>query len=596
MKSYLHMGYSEVVDKLNSNKNNVLPTLNISVLRNITLEPILDTFLRYFMLEIGYKANVMFGDYDNILQEAVGKRPDLLNNNVDCVLVFSQLETLSNIISRNYLQCSQNEIENEKERIVNYMTQTLNGIREQTQALILWCGFEVPIYPLAGILDKPNSMYQISTINWLNNQLNQVLFGNTNAYYIDINLCIARVGARNFYDKRYWYIGHAPYSKEACREISYEIFKHIKTSKSKCKKCIVLDCDNVLWGGIVGEDSLSGIKLGKDYPGLAYHEFQQEILNLYNRGTILTICSKNNEEDVWEVFENHPYMVLKREHISASRINWDDKATNISSISKELNISLDSIVFVDDSQHEIEMVNYALPQVETIHLQKNRAFEYRDILASCGLFDILSITNEDKLRGQMYRTEAQRNKFAQEFTDMECYYNSLEMEVSIYFSNSFYIPRIAQLTQRTNQFNLTTKRYSEDDIKMLTESKDYDVICIQLKDRFGDLGIVGASILKYENDQALIDTFLLSCRALGRKIEYVLLMECMKLSKLRSKKVIFGQYISSNKNMQVKDFYESKGFSTIQNSEVSIYKYDLESYTYEIPSFFKNITTEVELL
>ena len=487
---------------------------------------------------------------------------------------------------------NQDEIENEKERILNYIKSTIKGIREQTNALILWCGFELPVYPLAGILDNHNNKYQIGAITWLNNEIRQILSKNFNAFFIDINLCIARVGARNFYDKRYWYIGHAPYSKEACRDISFEIVKHIKAFRGKSKKCIILDCDNVLWGGIIGEDGLSRIKLGKSYPGLAFYEFQLEILNLYHRGIILAICSKNNDSDVWEVFENHPYMLLKREHISAFRINWDDKATNIKSISHELNVGMDSIVFVDDNQHEIELVNQALPEVETIHMQKNKPYEYRETIASCGFFDVLKITDEDKIRGQMYGAQTQRSNFAKEFVDLEDYYKSLEMEVTVGFSNNFNIPRIAQLTQRSNQFNLTTKRYSLDDIKVLSESSESDVIYIQLKDCFGDFGIIGVAILKYEKEKAVIDTFLLSCRALGRKVEDILLMECIKLSRLKGKSAIIGQYIPSSRNMQVKNFYQSKGFSA--TGEGHYYKYDLYHDKYEIPGVFKSITSEVD--
>jgi len=583
--------YSEVLDEIRSRDKIEIPTINISVLRNITLEPFLDTFLKYFLLQIGYKLNIKFGQYDNVFQEAVSGNPDILNETTDYILVFLHLETFSNRLCRNYAALEDNEIEDEKNRIINYIERVLGGIRIQTKAVILWCGFETPVFPLGGILHSQSNLSQTEAINNLNSQIKIILNNTENAYFIDINLCLARLGYSVFYDKRLWYAAHAPYSKEACKELSFELFKYIKTLKGKSKKCIILDCDNVLWGGVYGEDSLSGIKLGRTYPGLIYYDFQQAVLNLYYCGIIIAICSKNNEEDVWKVFRKHPDMALREEHVSAYRINWENKAMNIKSIADELNIGLDSIVFIDDSEHEINLVNQMLPQVETILFDINKGYINRDIIACSGLFDVLHITNEDKLRGKMYKSEIQRNNFLQGFIDINSYYNSLEMVVSIYNADSFYIPRIAQLTQRTNQFNLTTKRYTEDDIKKFVDSIDSDIICLHLQDRFGDFGIVGSCIIKYIDDTALIDTFLLSCRVLGKKVEDVFLMEVIRLAKLKGKKTIIGQYIPADKNAQVKNFYQDRGFSIRQvDSDGSIISiYDLDSIEYSIPSFFKKV-------
>ena len=261
---------------------------------------------------------------------------------------------------------------------------------------------------------------------------------------------------------------------------------------------------------------LAGIKLGQTYPGSIYYEFQKELINFYNRGVILALCSKNNENDVWEVFWNHPAMILKEEHIAASRINWQDKAVNIKQISEELNIGLDSMVFIDDSDFEVEFVRKTLPEVEVIHIPQTKITENRNMLLSCGLFDTLTYSIEDKNRTAMYKAQAARKNLQVIATDMKSYLKSLEMEIDIDFADEFSIPRIAQLTQKTNQFNLTTKRYSETDIKNLVESDNSDVIYLKLKDKFGDSGIVGVCILKYENKMSLFDTFLLSCRVLGR--------------------------------------------------------------------------------
>jgi FkbH-like protein len=594
---YWHVDYNEVIDILGKNQNNEsLKDINVFVLRNITLEPIFDTYLKYYFCKLGYMPSIKYGELSDIFQE-VATCKGLLNDSTDIVVVFIQLETLSRSITSTYLYTNNIEIEKEKNNITNYVEAIFNFIRKQTQAIILFVSFELPVYPLYGILDSQSETYQMGTINWLNNQLKHIIYKNANAYYIDINLCISRVGSKNFYDRRLWYATRTPYSKDAFQEISFEISKYVRTIYGINKKCIVLDCDNVLWGGVIGEDGLSGIILGPDYEGLAYYEFQQEIVNLYDRGVIIAICSKNNENDIWEVFNNHPYMILKRHHISASRINWDDKTNNIISISKELNISLESLVFVDDSEYEIELVNSILPQVETVHLQKNKYFTYRDIIVSCGLFDSLNLTEEDKNRGVMYKLQIERNKLAKEVSDIDTFIKSLEIEIEVYVSNSFYIPRIAQLTQRTNQFNLTTKRYTQNDIKMFIESDNYDVLSVKLVDRFGDYGIIGTAILAYDKFKAYIDTFLISCRALGRRVEDVLLAECIKMAKFKGKKEIYGIYYPTNKNVHVKDFYKSKGFITLQNGEHYIGKYNIDfSHSYVLPECYKSITSEIDLL
>lgn len=563
----INMMYSEIQDILNHADLTQLLSLNIFILRNIMLEPV-EPYLKYLGYESGYNTKVIFGDYDNIFQEALDGKNKSLNDKIDFVLIFSKLETLSVDLSSNYVSLNSGEIRTEVERLEEYIKNVVSGIRRQTKAAILWHGFELPVYPAFGILDSQSQMSQHETINSLNDFLRTFLGSQDNSYYVDMNLCQARLGFKYYYDNRFWHIGRAPYTREALCEIASEDFKYIRALKGKAKKCIVLDCDNILWGGIVGEDGLSGIKLGQTYPGSIYYEFQKELINFYNRGVILSLCSKNNEDDVWDVFRNHPDMILKEKHIAASKINWNDKAANIKQIAAELNIGLDSMVFVDDSDFEVELVRKALPEVEVIHIPQSRVTDNRNMLLSCGLFDTLTYSVEDKNRTAMYKAQAARKNLQVNATDMNSYLKSLEMEIDICFADEFSIPRIAQLTQKTNQFNLTTKRYSEDDIKNLAENDNSDVICLRLKDRFGDSGIVGVCILKYENEVSLFDTFLLSCRVLGRGIEDVFLNEALKLASKHDCEIAVGEYIATAKNSQVRDFYSKRGFKeTCENQD-----------------------------
>jgi FkbH-like protein len=350
-----------------------------------------------------------------------------------------------------------------------------------------------------------------------------------------------------------------------------------------------------LWGGIIGEDGLPGIKLGKTHPGSAYYEFQQEILNLFNRGIILAVCSKNESEDVLQVFRNHPDMLLKEKHIAAFKVNWEDKPANLRRIAQELNIGLDSLVFVDDSQFEADLVRTALPEVEVIHLPENRAVEYKYILASCGLFDTLALSEEDKNRGAMYKAEAARKELLSTTTDMKTYLSSLEMQLEIRFPDTFSTPRVAQLTQKTNQFNLTTRRYSESNIREFLEASNSDVILLKVRDKFGDYGIVGACILRYDEVTALIDSFLLSCRVIGRGVEEAFLAEALKLAAQKNCQIVVGEYYASAKNAQVKDFYVKQGFQRITagNQECDErYEYNLKN-AHRLTGSFKNIESDV---
>jgi FkbH-like protein len=587
------ISYLQIQEELSSERLSSLQPLNVVILRNVVLEP-LEPYLRYMAYQIGFNARCQFGAYDTVYQEAVGGEKELLNEDTDCVLVFLKLETLSWDLARNFAGLSPEQIEAEKERIKDFIGNVLAGIRRQTLAMILWHGFELPLYPALGIVDHQRRTGQTSLVNELNDYLRDALQMQRSAFFVDLNVCRARVGARIFYDTRYWHIGKAPYSREGLQEIANEVAKYIRPLKGKNKKCLVLDCDNILWGGTIGEDGLAGIKLGKSYPGSAHYEFQQEILNLYHRGIILALCSKNNEEDVWDVFRRHPEMVLQMEHIATAQINWRDKAANLRQIALDLNIGLDSIVFVDDSDFEINLIRQILPEVEVLQLPGNRAVEYRDLLAACGWFDSLSLSMEDTQRGAMYKAEAARKKLWIEATDLESYYASLEMVLEIRFADEFSIPRIAQLTQKTNQFNLTTRRYSDADIKHFSDSDSADVLYLRLRDRFGDSGIVGVCLLKYEAEKAIFDSFLLSCRVLGRGVEDAFLVQCINLSRLRGSKLAIGEYLPTAKNEQVKDFYQKQDFKpTAEEGNIRRFALDLVTFARSEPKFFKRIEFEI---
>ncbi|MEO5350336.1 MAG: HAD-IIIC family phosphatase [Magnetococcus sp. YQC-3] len=587
--------FSEISKALQAESINTLPVIRLAILRNIMLEPLL-TYLRYELLNMGFNAQITLGNYDTVFQEAVAGSPAVYDRETGVILVFLHLEGLSWDLARNFNALSAQAIQSEMDRLIAHCRGIIQGLRAKTSAMILWHGFLPPSYPAHGLYDSQHDAGQSHTIHRLNHAVRSVVCAEANAFHIDMGLCLARIGERNFFDHRYWHMGRAPYTLAACEEIAREEGKYVRARYGKNKKCLVLDCDNTLWGGIVGEDGPAGIKLGSSAPGSAYMELQQQILELYHRGIILALCSKNNEADVWEVIQNHPGSLIKRQHIAAWRINWQDKPTNIRELALELNIGLESMLFVDDSEFEVNLVRQELPEVGVMHLQN--IYRARQQLASCGLFDTLTISQEDRARGSMMTAEAARKQLMNTGTDLVAYYKSLEMKLILFFpEDDASIQRAAQLTQKTNQFNLTTRRYSDADISRFLNNADSEVICIQLADKFGDFGIIGLCVLRLENDQAIIDTFLLSCRALGRGVENVLLIEALALAKRRGATRAIGEYYATRKNGQTEKFYANNGFSSLSadGSAADLrFLCPLHQELPNAPDYFAAITSNLE--
>jgi FkbH-like protein len=534
--------------------------LRIAVLRDVTVEPI-DSYLRYLARRDGMRASVTFGDFGSLALQASGGAPGLLNQGLDAVLVFEPLVQLSPALYSRFTALDARSVKEEVARVESLFLLVTNGIRRQTSAMILWHGLEPPVFPALGILDAQRSDGQAAIVAALNAALRGVLNAVPGAYMVDMAACLARVGARHFYDNRHWHLAQAPYARRGLAEIAAEDFKFIRGLKGKAKKCLVLDCDNTLWGGIVGEEGLGGIKLGQTYPGSPFTEFQHEVVSLFHRGVIIALCSRNNEADVWEVFDRHPEMILRREHVAAWRINWRDKATNLRDLAEDLGLGLDSMVLAEDSEFEAGLVRAQLPEVEILQLSEGDSVNYRTRLASCGFFDVAVLTDEDRARGAMYSADVTRRRSKSEASDLDSYYRSLQMRLEVGYCDEWSISRVAQLTQKTNQFNLATRRYGVGEIATFVESPRHDVLCARLVDRLGDLGIIGVCILEYAERQASIDTFLLSCRALGRGAEQKFLAEILHLACTKGAYTTRGEYVPTSKNAQVELFLLDNGFA-----------------------------------
>lgn len=381
---------------------------------------------------------------------------------------------------------------------------------------------------------------------------------------LDLDDVLARVGHAGFFDKRFWYSARFPFASAAAAEVARRIVAVGTVLRRPKAKVIVLDADNTLWGGIVGEDGIDGIKLGPDYPGNLFVEFQRRILDFQQRGFILAMCSKNNAADVDEVLKNHPHMVLRDEHFAARRVNWVTKPENLKALAEELNLGLDSFVFVDDSDHECAAVRHALPQVEVVQTP-SRVVDVPCCLDQVARLEVLSLTAEDLAKTQMYAQERQRRELLQGAEGAGGaagdYLSRLGMKMSVRLNSPAQVPRLAQLTQKTNQFNLTTRRYDEAQIKDFLADEGWLVADFSLADVFGDSGLVGLAMFRLTAPgRAELDTFLMSCRVIGREAEGAFLHTLLRQLADAGVDEVEAQFLKTAKNDLVKDFLPQQGF------------------------------------
>ena len=575
--------YSDILDYVNQAESagkKIEHSIKINFLRNLTVEGI-EPYLKYYNYQENIEPKITFGDYDNVNQEILDDNSHIYSQKPDIIVLSLILEQLSPDSS---------SVNWNADSAITILTELFNLIAKKCKALIVVNTFVPPFYSMYGITNVPKAKDKITEITKLNGFIRQFVIDNYSQFFLaDWERYVRILGESESMDYRFWYTSKAPFKKSFLQLYAYDIFKIIKALKGKAKKCLILDCDNTLWGGIVGEDGLLGIKLDRNtYPGNIYYEFHQNVITLYERGVLIILCSKNNEEDVWEVFDKHPQCLLKRNHIAAWKINWDDKVTNINLLADELNLGLESFVCIDDNPVECEIISTMLPQVRVIQVPE-KLYTYPRMILEEGLFDSLYLSGEDKARTKMYRAESERKNEAVKFANIEEYLASLNITTTIHEAKKHEIPRIAQLTQKTNQFNLTTKRYSEIQIESFVNDPSSSVFSLGVKDKFGDLGLTGVLIARKEGSNGIIDSYLLSCRILGRKLEVVFLRHCLsELEKKWDVKKWEAEYIATKKNRQTEDYWKNMGFGEISNKDgIKKYTSDSGKFNEQVLSYIK---------
>lgn len=566
-------------------------SINIALLGNCTTE-YLGQYLKEQCIKHELSPEIYNSPFNQYNQEVFSTQSGLYAGKPEVIILFLEGELMfPEWYEFKTLQKSSIKKEELIREIFMHVSDVADAIRANINAKIIINNFRVPYHSPLGILDYKHTPGLKHMISDLNTRLEKWAGTKENTYIFDYNGFDAYYGHMRALDRRLFYSANSTLSLQFTNMLAGEYLRYILPMKSKNKKCLVLDLDNTLWGGIAGEDGISGVELDLTGPGRSFFDFQKEILNLYEKGILLAVNSKNNPEDAFEIMENHPYMLLRKKHFSALRINWQDKAVNMAEIAEELNIGMDSLVFFDDSPVERENIKLSLPCVKVVDVPADSS-RFVDTLRNLAEFESLSITKEDIHRNELVNSNKKRGVVRVQFNDLGAYLESLGTRIIVEYAHQFTIPRITQLLQKTNQFNMTTIRYQQQDVAEMASSDRFLVLSCSAADRFGELGVIGVLIAAVENGEALIDSYLLSCRALGRNIEYAFLYAAVKVLRQRGITHIRSRYVRTGRNIANENFYGNAGFLEESSDEKGTL-YFLPEHT--DPKGFKNIEVDLRI-
>ncbi len=545
--------------KKNSKKNmDDFAKYKIAVLGNCSTQH-LSTALKGYGYKENYNFELFDADYNQIDGEIFDDNSNLYKFKPNYIVIYICAEKLYEDFVKTDISLRDKFADNIINKINNYW-QIINS---RLDTNILQFNFiEMDDKVFGNFSNKlPNSyIYQIRKLNYLLMELSSKV---KNAFIIDLNNIQNTYGRNEFYDSKLYYIAKMPISTNMLPEVAKQVVDIIKSLNGRFKKCVILDLDNTLWGGVIGDDGIKSIQIGELGLGHAFSDFQVWLKELKNRGIILAVCSKNNEDIAKEPFENHPEMVLRLDDISMFVANWEDKASNIKHIQETINIGMDSIVFIDDNPFERNLVRSIIPDITVPELPEDPA-EYLTYLKSLNLFETTSYSENDKDRTKQYQAEVGRESMKNSFNDFNDYLKSLDMVATVHKFSEFEIPRLSQLTQRSNQFNLRTIRYTEAEIEAISNDNNYITLSFSLKDKFGDYGLISLVIMKKIDANSLfIDSWLMSCRVLKRGMEEFIINSVVEKAKENGFSKVIGEYIKTPKNSMVEHMYSKLGFKDV---------------------------------
>ncbi len=554
-----------------------LASFRLGVLSNATFD-LLNDFIPASAARHGVALELVTAPYDQVMQQALDPSSDINAAGPDAVLL---------AVDHRWLGLDRPALEEPGgERVAA----ALGRLRSVVEALRASCGAPailqtIPVPPAAlfGNYDRRVRGTVRSMCEEANSRVVE-LAEQTGSYLLDVAALAERVGTDHWFDPVRWAAYKLPFAAEAFGLYADMLGRLVGAIRGKARKCLVLDLDNTIWGGVIGDDGLGGIQLGQgDAKGESFLAVQRAAADLRDRGVMLAVCSKNDDAVARAAFREHPEMVLRETHISAFQANWLDKPSNLEAIAKALNIGLDALVLLDDNPAERAQVRAALPEVAVPELPQDPSL-YASFLSAAGYFEAVSFSAEDRLRAESYAKDAQRAEVMAQSRDLGDYLASLEMQMRLSSFDANGRQRVAQLINKTNQFNLTTRRYTEPEIAAMEADGAIFSLQARLSDRFGDLGMIGVVICRDLGQAASawdIDTWLMSCRVLGRKVEEAMLASVVAARAAAGAARLIGTYLPTAKNGMVADHYRKLGFAqtSADPSGRSVWELDLAAWT-----------------
>lgn len=556
--------------KLVKESETSLPVLKVALLGD-TATQFLATAIKGLGIERGYRIDLFEADYNQIEQQIFDPASDLNAFNAQFVVIFQSTHRLN----EKYSLLSSDAWESISDQRIDFVKSVCTAVKVP----VIYFNYpEIEDTVFGSYANKVSASfsYQVRKLNY---ELMNLTQSYQNLFICDLAGLQNKFGRDFIFNPAIYTSTEMVLSLESVPYVASRVMDIIASLQGKVKKCLILDLDNTVWGGIVGDDGLEGIQLGHGLGiGKAFTEFQMWIKKLKNRGIIICICSKNDEAKAKEPFEKHPDMILKLDDISVFMANWESKVDNIRMIQKILNIGFDSMVFLDDNPFERNVIRENITGITVPELPEDPAY-YLEYLYTLNLFETASYSVADEDRTKQYQVQAERVAFSKTFANEDDYLKSLNMISKVEDFNSFNIPRVAQLSQRSNQFNLRTVRYSDADIKALSENSDSICMAFSLEDKFGDNGLIAVVIMKKNDSETLfIDTWFMSCRVLKRGMENFTLNKLVSAAKTRGYKKIIGEYLPTPKNEMVKEHYSNLGFTKIDDTETARFVLGVDKY------------------
>lgn len=559
---------------------NGAPDVRVAYLANFTLD-LLPRFVTVQAAAEGLRTAAHVGGFGQHVQEVLDPESRLHRFEPDLIFLALSLERLHPELIATFAALTAAERRNLREAVVADLASWAAMTLERSSASLLISNFASPAHPLFGTADLKTDYGQTEFFLELNLDLLQRFKSDGRVRIFDTERLAARFGKDRVLDRKLFHLAKMDWSPPFLPFVAEELVRHIRAVRGMTRKCLVLDLDNTLWGGVVGEEGAAGVKIGNGDPiSEAFAAFHHKLKALQTQGVLLAVCSKNNPADVAEVFESRPDVPLRMADFAAAEISWEPKHVGLRKIAQALNLGLESFVFLDDNPAEIELVRQLQPEVRAVLLPPDPA-EYPGVLAGLKDFERAAVLSEDRAKTEQYRQNRQREQFQAAAGDLQSYLASLETELLVRRARLDDLPRVHQLFSKTNQFNVTTIRYGPADVERFATSDSHELLLASARDRFGDLGAIAVLLLVKEGDALFIDSLLMSCRAMGRGIETALLNYAKERLFALGASELRARYVPTPKNTPVETLFERHGFQLADASGGGEKLYVLEAHEAE---------------